>query len=152
MELPSLSSFMRVAHFSEVLLTVFSFHNEILVTFVLYHNPVFFTCVGETGWGVTMVESIYYGKYIVKPSKSSGYDVYYKSFRYKVLLYHCWVNNLVSAQEMASDLNVKLFDEVTSGKRGIEDKLEETALLIRSNRRNGRTRKVVVRYAPASIV
>jgi hypothetical protein len=99
-----------------------------------------------------MVNPIYNGRYVIKPSKPHGYDIYYKSFRYKVLLYHCWVSNYVSAQEMASDLNIKLFDEVVSGRKGIEDTLEKTAQLIRSNRRNGRTRKVVVRYAPASTV
>jgi hypothetical protein len=97
-----------------------------------------------------MLSSIYNGRYVIKPSKSRGYDTFYKSFRYKVSLFHCWVSNYDRAQEMTSDLNIKLLDETISGRIEFKESLEKTAQLIRANRKNGRTRKVVVRYALAS--
>lgn len=71
-----------------------------------------------------MVSYLLPGKYFFRKSRLGGFDVLYKSFKFRVVVYRCWSNDRYSAEEMVDDLNAKLFSEFVDDNVEIENKIE----------------------------
>ena len=74
------------------------------------------------------------GKYFCRESRKGGFDVLYKSFKHRVVVYRCWLNNRHSAEEMVDDLNAKLFSEYVDGNVVIENRIEKVEKIIHRSR------------------
>lgn len=74
------------------------------------------------------------GKHLFRKSRQGGFDVLYRSFKFRVVVYRCWVNDRYGAEEFVFDLNAKLFSEFVDGNVGIEKKIKSLNKKINENR------------------